>query len=728
MKTILMLVTLVVSTFSFAEEIPGKTLLSFYAGSCKTSSQWTQAALADTEALVKTIDAIYKDPDCLNAIGAISQLNSLSQQLQMLDKLNETKNSIADLDAEEQELLIQLTKTSDSSVTYDINTSLRSVQLQRAKLLNGSRAGENLAGSDKAAILSHIAHSANSSFAQITANQKCIDKNPSLLTSATSIVAGVGAAVAMVNPAIGIAMTAGATFTQVSIDGIKNAKQAHRIKKLTESTTTFEAYSCALESMSNRWCEMNDAESFIRFKAKQRNRSLANPDLAQAVTLNDREIPTILSWLNNIRNGVTPRTTADAGTREAALTRELMVRARSDYGLGLIEQKRRIYNSLKDEEQWVFLRSIIISLAPQSNMSMSSLKNPFDDINPPGFAPYYLIDINDESIKEQGSQYDGYKAFTAWTKPPGKIITLDMIRERYIDWRNKAAELVNRELAEVRQPDPLLTISSANLESEPWMITPLDALKTIGDFLENNPPSENQRDFKHVYSDTLKKLRQLHDITAVAIATGDMNEDPTLKKTPIEQIYDLAQLQYGTIVLQARLEMIVRISLLEYIKRSNEEDQTIVAQMLAADRFYETVSRISGTNSFATMNADLMKGKSYTMRNLSQFMELFGKNINRTLKKLHKQELTVSATEALQIRQQRTSMCFLALTSPNVDKFIDIELCKDLKMSSIQDGGPETYVIGDDSFKQDFGKRVCTYRDFFRRNDIYQKWQIKITR
>ncbi len=737
-KFCVLLVILAISSPSFSEEVPGKTLLAYFSGSCKTSSQWTQAAIADSEALIKSLNAMSSDPDCASAAGAISQLNSLSSQLTILDKLNDTKNTVATLNAEEQELLIQLTKTTDPSVISEINAGLRSLQVSRAKILNGDKSAEKLSGADKVSVLGQIAQSANSSFQQITANEKCLNKYPTLLNSATSIMAGIGSAVTMVNPAIGLAMTAGATFTKVAMDGIQKSRQTRQIRKIADSTVTFEAYSCALESMADRWCQMKDAEAFLKFKAENRRISLANPELAQAITLNDREIPAILDWLNKVRNGVTPRTTADADRRAAVLARELIVRAKSDYGQSLIEQNRKTYDSLasRPDDQWYFLRTIIMTLAPQfSSTTISGIgggaKDPLSDIYTAEYSPFYLIGLRDDDPRirniGQGGSIGGILQFSSWTKPADVVVTLDSVKARHREWIDRAANLVNRELTEVQQPDPLQTIASANIEAEPWMVTPIDALKTITDFLEKNPPGETQRDFKKIYQDTLQKLQAIHDIATTAIATGDMSSQPVggRQLTPIEQIYEMGQLRYGIVVLQARLEMIVRISLLEYIRTSPERDQVLLAQLLASDRFYETISRMNGTTSYANLREDIKSGKAYTMKNLASFMEIFGYNINRTLQNLRREELNSSATVAQANRDLRTSLCFLVLGAENVEEWIDVSLCTGLKMEAIQPGGPETITITNSTFKTDLGDRACTYREFFRQSDIYQKWKIK---
>lgn len=714
---------------SYAEEIPGETLLSHFSGSCDSSGEWTQAALAQSAGLVTSINAMRNDTDCSSTVSAISQLNNLSAQLTVLNKVNTSEKSLANYNASEQELLIQLTKTTNPVAIEAINDKLREVQLNRAVLLNGDKSSNEIAHSDLAIVMGQIAQSANASFAQIASSQKCLEKHPGLLQTATSIMAGVGSAVALVNPAIGVTMTATASFINVSMDGIKRNRSARQIRKITDNATTYEAYRCALESMSNRWCQMKDAKAFIKFKDDNRDIVFENTKLSQAITLNDREIPTILEWLNKIRNGATSTNTADSSRRGMVLARELIVRNRKDNGLSLIYQKRQAYNDLagRPKEQWDFLSSIILELAPPPNPygNNSNIKDPLSDIYSPMYAPYYLISLGkeDPTIRSNGS----YIFFADWSKPDTKLVTLDEVEANYRNWIRDAENLINRELSDAQQPDPSFIFNLANVESEPFMITPLDALKTVADFLEHHPSQTPNRDFSKIYKDTIRKLRKIHDITIVAIATEDMRpiqvEDKKL--TPIEQIYEIAQLKYGTVVFQARLEMIIRLSLLEYIKKSPEKDQIVLAQLLATDRFYATISSMNGNQRYAKLDEDLDSGMAYTLKNLSGFMDIYGFNINRTLGNLYAEESQVSRTMAETNRNMRRKLCFVALAAENVDRYIKLDYCKGLQFETSDPEGPKSIIIGEDTFKLDLTDRACVYREFLRQKDIYKKWRIK---
>jgi hypothetical protein len=177
--------------------------------------------------------------------------------------------------------------------------------------------------------------------------------------------------------------------------------------------------------------------------------------------------------------------------------------------------------------------------------------------------------------------------------------------------------------------------------------------------------------------------------------------------------------------MEARLDMIVRLSLLELLRSSPDQDQIIVAQLLAAERFSETLAKMSGTDNLSQIRADINRAQPITISNLNSFMDIFGDNINRILAKLVKEESKATGTIARSKRYARTEMCFLLLSVPNIDRFIDTRLCVGLQMLPIVSGGPSTVLLTRDTFKLDMNDRACEYREFFRKSKIFETWGIK---
>lgn len=714
-----LLLILLASFSCFGEDRTGEDLLNYFSSNCRTQGEWTKAALADSMALIESLRNFSQDPDCKSVGGAISQLGILNQQLVTLDKISETQSKIAELNAKEQELLIQVSNTSDPNTLSSINATLRELQVTRAGLIGRDRAQADLAGMDKVRALTSVVQIANSTFEQITNNQRCLQKNPTILNSAASILSSIGATTAVFNPALGLGLSSGANFLGQTIEGVRKYYNSRMIRKISNDSVASEAYKCALETMSERWCQMRDAEAFLLFKAAQRQHPVLEKGLGIAIRLNDRELPVLIEWLNKIRSGVTPTTTADAQRQSAAFSRETYVRSLEATGLGLIEENRKIYNSYTDlNERWNFLRSVIVALLPATQVPF---KNPFYDVFAAGYAPFFLIGLLDNSdIRNPQGQYF---PIDSWSRPNGLNPTLDLVKEKYVEWVSKARTRVNQELTQVLQPDALQTLSSAyDRSGNRWKISPIDSIKRIIDFMENNPPSERDVAFNKLYANTISKMKEMYKITENVIL-GQTQVD---ENTPVvERIYELAQLRYGTVVMEARLEMIIRLSLLELLQNSTPQDQIVVAQLLAAERFTETITKMSGTDNLALIRADINRSQPITISNLNSFIEIFGKNINNLLEKIKKEELRSQGSISKAKRYSRTELCFLLLSVPNVKSYINLNLCDGLQLEALMAGGPQSIKLNQETFALDINDRACEYREFFRKSKIYETWGIK---
>jgi hypothetical protein len=132
--------------------------------------------------------------------------------------------------------------------------------------------------------------------------------------------------------------------------------------------------------------------------------------------------------------------------------------------------------------------------------------------------------------------------------------------------------------------------------------------------LKEHPPKDNNEHFTRLYESTIKKLSEVFDITQNAVINA---ESEILLQSPVEQIYEITQLKYGTVVIQARLDMVIRLALMELIQNSTPEDQVLVAQLLAAERFTETLSKMSGTDNLASIKADINRAQPTTISNLT---------------------------------------------------------------------------------------------------------------
>ena len=754
MKHLIIILSLI-SLSLHAEEIPGMALYSYFSANCRSQGEWTKAALQDSVALATTLHDISKDVDCQGVGGAVAGLNALSSQLNSLDRVSNTQAQIARLSAQEQELMVQLSQTNSQSTIDLINTRLIDVQTKRAEWLSDQKSEKDFASPGKVELLQGIISNANSTFIQLAGNQKCLAKNPGVLQTATSIMASVGATAAMVNPALGMGLTAGAVVLGTTIEGIRNIGHSRDLRKIADGTIAQQAYACALETMGDRWCQMKDAEAFLNFKENQRLGDLSDLSLGKAVRLADREIPALIEWLSLVKAGAPPSNSADSRRINQVIEREAIVNASQTTGVGLIGGEVDKYYLTNDrDERWNIIRSIINTLAPPYNdyngPGSSNTRSPLGDILSKEYAPFFLLGLTDDrSLQDPNGNY---YTLSNWPGRQTHIPDIELLKNQYLIWVGRARSLVDKELLQVRQPDPLKTLSAAfEVMDNRYKTTPMQAIDTIVKFLEKNPPTSQDQVFVKLYDSTVAKLKAIHDITDEAVKNWqdgpgglaysqksfrDPRKKPRKKPKPvatidpptqviaksaIERIYETARLQYGTVVLQARLEMIVRIAVLEYLRNAEPKDRVLVAQLLAANRFTDTLNRLSGEN-LSRVRQDIEQARPITINNLNAFGDIFGKNINKILARLYNDSINTSGSEAKAHKDDLTQMCFKALAIPRLESFINTRYCVGLKLSG-RLGAPDSEVLGQTTFSKDVNDRACMLRDFYRHNKIYEDWR-----
>jgi hypothetical protein len=708
-----------ISWTSSAGIMPIESLLTYFAANCKGQGEFTRAAVADATALIETLRSIQNDNDCKTVSGAVAQLGLLNSQLNRLENTNETQVKIAEYNAKEQELLIQISKTSDPATISSINQVMRDLQLQRASLYSREKNQSEMNLMNKGQILGEVIQIANTAFNQINSNQLCLKKHPNILNTATTMVASIGATAAVVNPALGLGLSAGATALGQTVEGVRRYYSSRELRRIADSTLSLEAYRCALEVMSERWCQMREAERFINFKD---NRTvLNNLKLEHALRLSDREIPVIMEWLNKIRNGVTPTSTADASRQNSVREREGYIQIMEASGLGQIEETRQVHDQETDSnDRWNIIKSLVKSLVP--NVA-EKWRNPLHDaVGSRDYAFFFLLGLPDDSTI-RNAQTGSYYTLDTWPRPEGFNVSLDTVKRKFEEWIEKARKRVNQELSTVLQPDPLQTLTSAyDKTGNRWKIEPIKAFEVIITFLKANPPMKNEVPFRKLHVDTIKRLEEIHATTQAAVVIANFADNSS-----IENIYSIAQLRYGTVVIEARLEMMVRLAVLEYIENSSPEDQAIVAQLLAAERFTESVTSATGKDSIDTLR-DIQNAKPLTISNLNSFMSIFGNNLNRALSRLKSEEEANRGTLASELRNKRTQLCFHLLSVPNVEKFIQSDFCQGLQLKAYQAGGPDSIVIGKDTFIRDFDERACIHREYIQQSKIYKTWGIKLVK
>ncbi len=733
MNKILFILSLSFTTNLFSADMVGSDLISYFSSTCKTQGEYTRQAVSDAQSLITILENVKNDADCSTISGGISQLSNLELQLSQLESQKSLNVEIEKLTAQENELMIQLSQTTDASVQYNINSTIRQIQINKASYVSELSARNEYQGYDVKDVYSRIVNSTNSVFNSIASNHRCLNKNPNILPAITSLAGAIGSAAIEVNPALGLGIAAATDFIGHTVESLRKGKYNSMIRKISDSGIALEGYKCVLESLSSRWCSLEDAQNFLDLKSSIRRQNNEQSGLKSAIRLHDRDIPVLLDWLSKVRTGVPATTTADAERQAEVFNREAIVRSAKALGNGIISQNRPLYDSrINANSKYNVVKSVVASLTGTncsgSGMmyeSSTSTSNPLSDIYGITLAPYYLLGLSDIPTNNgYPILFCNFNPFSQW---PGGTYTPDLnqVQLRYNQWIEDARELVNEELTLVLQPDALQVLTTAYEQTgNQWKFSTIKAIDNLKDFIEKFKPKEFQSSsFRKIYESTAKQLVDLKVVIEGAVH-GDKYIAP---KVALEDIFRIAQLQYGVIVFKSRLEMIVRVSIKEYLDSLNNSYSNSAAQLLAAESFLDVLSKVSGTDNLALISADIKRAKPIAIGNMTSFVDVFGKNINRILKNNYKNiQRSDDPTLNEVYTRNAAEICLLLSSMPTWPKKVNKKYCLNSKLDEVISGGPSSSPLTKAYLKQHFNKRNCGYRNYIRKSKIYQEWGLKL--
>lgn len=717
----------------FASVQTGQELMDFFSSTCPSQGEWTRRVSEDAQGLIRVLENIKNDANCSSVAGSIAQLQQLTQSIHLVNESNERKIQLERLKAQEFELSTQLAATANPLIQDEIQRALRDVQVQKAMLLAENSARTNLSGDNVADLMSNVVLSTDAVYKTLANNTLCLQKNPSVLSTLTALTSSIGSSAAMINPALGLGMGAFSEFLGSSIEYARNRSINRQIRRISNETLMFNGLSCAMESLNNRWCEIGEARKVLEFKFELHHSEDISGDLLQGVELFENKIPAFLGWLLNVRSGSPPATDADAIRFSNVYKREEMTRSAEAVGAGEFNSNRRLFEAAGAERRLSILKSVVANISGQSCSgsamvtSTGTAKNPLFDIYPESNAPWLLLGLPASEVRT-GFNAINFCSFnlTQWnqTYPNHPLTaTLGSVERNFVDWINQAKALVADEMIIVLQPDALGILSLAfERTGNNFKIAPKIALDEILSFLKTNQPQFAPTTFSRLYKDTIERLEIIQDELNSMLVSGDIDAQAILKA-----ISDTADLQYGTIVLSSRLEMIVRLALDEYLQNNRNEDPKLAMQFFAAENYLDVLRKVMGHQNDETMMEDIRGASMGAISNMKNFASIFSVQINRILESNSKALRTLSdPTKLRTVKENHNRFCLLLASFPELNRSIKIHLCEGAKMESYIRGGPESRLVDRAFLQSDFTSRQCEYRNFLNKSKIYREWNIKL--
>lgn len=738
---------------AMAEAVPGQVLLDYFGSTCRSQGNWTKLALSDARSLINTLESLKEDDDCKSVAGAITKLGSLENKLSTLDSDYADQIEIAKLEGQEIELMSQISAVTDPSIISQLEESLRAIQLEKAGFVAIDELSSKYNGGELKNLYSQIVNSTESAFNSIVSNQLCLDNNPSILSAATSLSGSVAASAAFVNPALGLGLATVTDFIGTTIEYFRNRGYNSSIRNIANGSTVLEGFKCAMESLSNRWCEIKDAEKFLKFEEEISRDASVRSELSIISNIYDKDVPVLLHWLEKVKAGAPASNSADAQRRTGIYYREASIRAAKSKGEGIFSENSPLYDSASSNaEKYSVIKSVVLGIVND----LGDHGGPLVDVYSKQFAPYYLLGLdeipNRSGVNINFSNFNPFKDFPGGNYTP----SFQKLMSQYNLWVEIAQKKVTQELNLVLQPDPLQILSIFNERtSNVWKQAPAKALENIINFItENKPDHVNDTTFENLYETTISRMDNISKAVVGDFDLPDSCEQENLTGSILEEniilnevekaknilvasncnklrraleiIFEEAQLEFGSIVFKNRLETIIRVAIDKYIQTSEGENRNHIAQLLAADSFLDVLSLVSGTDNYSRIKMDLKKAKPIALNNMISFGNVFGGQINSLFYQNNYWVNSNDPTIAETYKENRAQMCFLLSSLPKWPQSVNMNYCYGMKLEAMISGGPETATIDFKYLNQPFAKRSCVYSDYLRKSKIYEDWGINL--
>ncbi len=723
------LLSLAFSSSVHASKVSIKNLNGIFSGACKTQGQFTTKALNDTNSLISIIEEVRDDEDCKSVTATVSRLKSLEQTLIQIESSNDSNLKLEKLRANENEILGQILQSNSAAVTAELESVLRSIQVEIASLETQIEF-ERTSGQNLRYLYQNVVDSTESALNAISSNSQCLNKNSSLLSSVVALGSSIAAATYTTFPAYALGLSASTQILGSTIEYFRKKPYQLILRRITNSTLALEGYRCALESLSDTWCSSKDAERILNLKAELRSQNINNSFNSEDIIVqNDHEIPAFIDWLNKVDAGVTPSSTSEGERQSRVLFRQAEVESRERIGLGVIQEEEIRFNQSPANRKLDALKLVVQKLVGFScgGASESSPSAVLNEIfaGSSTRAAYYLLGINDD-IRDSNGNTISFCSFSA-SDLPGFIPDYNTLRVQFSNWIAQARDLVAGERVRIMQPDALSTLTLAfDSTSNSYRIAPLDAIKRIRDFLmlqENLESIQNGSAFNLIYRDTVTRLDKIAKLIEDSILAFDNQS----MSNALQQIATLANLENGVYLFQNRLEMVVRNTIQNYLQNRINDDPELSAQLLAADSFIETLKVIKGSDNLALIINDISNSQHISLNNMNALVNTFGKNIRNVLKEVNKDYQETNDSQLREVYSRTTAQfCLLLSSMPSWPEDIPQKYCIGTYLKPVLSGGPQSPKIDSSYLNQPFSKRSCGYRNFIRESKIYQDWGVKL--
>ena len=718
---------------------------------CPSQGAWTLSALAESRKIQKVLEFVRDDPKCTEAATSVSvHVDVLGLALDRIRANNWGERDISAKQQQQADISLLLERENDKTQRTYLKTLFRDNQLglsiERVNLQYNESHDEN---QDLARV---IVDSTSEIFSQVSLNGNCLLRSPQLISSLSSIGAGLGSALATGGMSLGFAATS--HILGSTLEFIRKSKLNKSIQKLGQSEF-ISAYQCVLESLSNQWCEARETLDLIDLKIK--SKKLASHNSLREIRILNRELPILVSWLSKVRSGSDGENSIVAAQQTTFLNKQNTLRTwklGSKGKLGNATDKLPANLDKKDnkDSQFTILKTLVNRINPGNQHSgsygISSAQeetHPLLEILSANELAWELAGIPFEQVPKEKNTAGVEKRlkFSEVTKDDFEKypqlssfypLFPNKIRESIEHLYDRAAAQLAEQRDKVLYIDPpflLVDAENDNYAGLPHLrgLSPLKAIDNLLDYFQSiydtdTPPCmvsvrnagiKYGNNFAGVYAETEEMLCQIK--AQITDTSKDYGER-------LNEIAHIANMHEGDEFINKRIQGIIQFLIDQtLLDEENEEIDILQYKLLLANDIIKELERY-GRSNWTKVKIDIINALQITENTLQNFAEIFSDSLAKTVHQVYEKNNNNPFSEQLLAKY-----CSLLLSVPDWSskklRKIDISLCqsKGLKSEHNKEEGAFEFLFSSDIYHTPFSRdRICHMRRFLRKESFYQNY------
>ncbi|MBI3557014.1 MAG: hypothetical protein HY074_12180 [Deltaproteobacteria bacterium] len=721
------------------EDRAGEALIGQFKGACVSKGHWTDAALAQNRALQGTLEELKKLDPCKGFDAQLATIQGLSADIDGALSDPGFKNNLQNMSSLTDQVLTLFKYPQASAVS----AAELGKNIFRGMLNIGKQQSDHNSNLNELQIASLKRNSnefikkTQAMMADINGLQQCLLQSPRAsiqLASQLMTLAG-GAS----SPATGASISVASQLLSGVLASLSDSARIDRTLYQFQKNDLPEGLTCAMESMTELYCQAEDVRELLEFQASsyQQRRGADFPvePIWRGMDILTRRLPVIADMLRRVRYGNEPSDKYDSDRKSSTLTKAIMLENLRLKIQGQINMDENIYNRLgttsgnAGQGDLVMQRQAIMigllnhlsgSLGGGFGEEQSEFKMPSD---PKRVACMLAFDPDPNKCPGLDTAIDSTQRLEQYIRKyfiDGQFPTnFQKIRANWKIVYNRINDMVNAELAQQITIDPKLTVVSIMEPAGIDNISPYDALVRVVEFaddLEKMLNSDARVNYDpllpQILDDTKKRINNVLDLVKNKADLSPGGSPELDDQAIIKKIYDVFQLRIGTQFITDRIKQLVEWDLNRRLKRGELPENT--AAILAAAGGLMTDQMAGNTTGLDQIKLDIDHAQALTQANIKTFLEYFRGGSNTDAFEDATQALFQQAQDAKEPqhgprrpnRNSLAELCILALTSFAGDH--PWELTMDVPFVGTGSKGPAGYL---DACRGAFLESAYSYKD-----------------